>query len=328
MMRMTTMKKLVDTLNENHESPIANEIASYWGYDKGSVKEQRISANAVFRFKKSGEDYFLRFNPPSERTFEYIKAEVDFLNYLSDRNISVARPVKSLSGNFIEKVDTSIDTYYAVVFLALQGKQYNIEKIDKSMFHTWGMALGALHYTSIGYNTKYRPSWKSHLEMISKIIPKEERFTQKELGYITDWVTRLPVNETNYGLIHYDFELDNIFWNGSNISILDFDDCAYYWYIADISIALKDLFKNKVDFDNDNFVSFIEGYQTKIPIDKGVLKDLPSFRRMADLVTYAKLLRAFEGSSPEGDKEWIGLWNKIEFYIDMYRKLFEEYHKQ
>ena len=96
MMKMTTMKKLVDTLNKNYESPIATEIAGYWGYDEGSVREHRISANAVFRFKKSGEDYFLRFIPPSERTFEYIKAEIDLLYFVSDRGISIAEPVGKL----------------------------------------------------------------------------------------------------------------------------------------------------------------------------------------------------------------------------------------
>ncbi|MGB3478147.1 MAG: phosphotransferase [bacterium] len=327
MMKMTTMKKLVDTLNKNYESSIANEIASYWGYDKGSVKEQRISANAVFRFKKSGEDHFLRFNSPSERTFEYIKAEVDFLNYLSDSDISVAKPVKSLSGNYIEKVDTSLDTYYAVVFTALKGKQYDIENLNKSMFHTWGRALGMLHHASIGYETKHRPSWKNHLKVISEILPKEEILVQKELRFVTNKLTKLSMSKMNYGLIHHDFELDNLFWNGNHISILDFDDCDYYWYVADIAFALRDLFVDVVDFNNENYLSFIEGYQTKMSIDKEVLKDLPLFRRMADLVTYAKLLRAFEGSSPEGDEEWVRLWNKIESHIDEHRKHFEEYHR-
>ena len=53
------------------------------------------------------------------------------MNYLSDNNIPVAKPVKSLSGKYIETVNTSIGTYYAVVFTALHGKQFEIEDLDK-----------------------------------------------------------------------------------------------------------------------------------------------------------------------------------------------------
>ena len=208
---MTTMKKLVDTLNEKYESPIATEIAGYWGCDKGSVIEQRISANAVFRFKKSGKDHFLRFNPPSERSFDYIKAEIDFLQFLAAKNIHIARPVRSLANNLIEKIDLSLDTYYGVVFEALTGKQYEIGDLDASQFHAWGKALGTLHHVSTGYKTRYRLSWKEYLEQAAQFIPQDDKYGQQELAFILGWAARLPVNEQNFGLIHYDFELDNIF---------------------------------------------------------------------------------------------------------------------
>ena len=32
----------------------------------------------------------------------------------------------------------------------------------------------------------------------------------------------------------------------NEINILDFDDCSYYWYVADIAFALRDLFEEKI----------------------------------------------------------------------------------
>jgi Ser/Thr protein kinase RdoA (MazF antagonist) len=325
-MRMTTMKTLVDTLDENYKSPIATEIAEYWGCDEGTVREQRISANAVFRFKKSGETYFLRFNVPSERTYEFINAEIDFLHYVSDKNIRIAKPVKSVSGKYIETVKTKLDTCFAVVFKALQGKLYDIKELDASKFRVWGKALGKLHRTAVGYKTEHRGSWDDHCQMMTATIPQEDTYARRELDFISNWAKGLPVDEQNYGLIHYDFELDNIIWNGNDVSILDFDDCAYYWYVLDIAIALRDLFEDEIDFNNQSFRSFMDGYSTEMNVDNRLLKDLPLFRRMNELSIYARLLRSFEGSSPNGDDEWTRLWTKIEFYIDKYRKRFKEYH--
>ena len=327
MMKLTTMIKLVNTINKNWESPIANEIASHWEYNKGTVKEKRASANFVFHFTKSGEDYFLRFNPPGERKFEHIKAEIDFLNYLSDNNIPVAKPVKSLSGKYIETVNTSIGTYYAVVFTALHGKQFEIEDLDKSLFYSWGKSLGELHYASMGYNTKYRLSWKNHIEMVYRILPKEEILAKRELEFITNWVSKLPKNRTNYGLIHFDYELDNLIWKGNDISILDFDDCSFYWFVSDIAFALRDLFDNNVDLDNENFTSFMEGYQTKMSIDKEILKDLSFFLRMHNLITFTKLLRTLEDSNPEEDPKWLlSLRKKLNMVVAKYRKGFATYY--
>ena len=49
----------------------------------------------------------------------------------------------------------------------------------------------------------------------------------------------LPVDRDRYGLIHFDFELDNLYWRDQTIGMLDFDDCAHYWYAADIAFWLK-----------------------------------------------------------------------------------------
>ena len=61
MMKLSTMQKLVATLNENDESLIAELIASHWNHDPGTVHYFRASANFLFLFKHLGQEYVLRF---------------------------------------------------------------------------------------------------------------------------------------------------------------------------------------------------------------------------------------------------------------------------
>jgi len=63
------------------------------------------------------------------------------------------------------------------------------------------------------------------------------------MGAITTWAELLDRTRDNFGLIHFDFELDNLCWEDALIQMLDFDDCAYHWYAADITYALRDLFQ-------------------------------------------------------------------------------------
>ena len=53
--------------------------------------------------------------------------------------------------------------------------------------------------------------------------------------------------------------------------MIDFDDCATYWFVADIAFALRDLFgdsASQVDFQNAMLLRFIEGYRSARSIDQ------------------------------------------------------------
>jgi len=49
----------------------------------------------------------------------------------------------------------------------------------------------------------------------------------------------------SYGLVHCDVNPTNFYVNDGQITLFDFDDCAYNWFINDIAVALpmySDLF--------------------------------------------------------------------------------------
>jgi len=149
-----------------------------------------------------------------------------------------------------------------------------------------------------------RPTWKDHLTTARSYLAKDEPDVLAACDHITSFVATLPVTETNYGLIHGDFELDNLFWQGDTLAMLDFDECAYYWYIADVAFALRDLFEAGVDLSNPSFRAFIRGYSEHHPLDEELISHLPTWMRLVNLITYAKLVRAIDLANDQDYPEW------------------------
>ncbi len=127
------------------------------------------------------------------------------------------------------------------------------------------------------------------------------------------------MHRDSFGLIHFDFELDNLRWRDHTIGILDFDDCAHYWYAADIAFALGDLFDGGGDLSSGAFREFVRGYTAHFPLDEGMLAHIPLFRRMAALVRHARIIRAMDLPDDQEYPEWLqALRRKLAHRIKSY----------
>lgn len=328
MMKLSTMKKVVDTVDEEWRSKFAERILDLWGYDNGFAYYYRGSANFIFVFRREGKRYFLRFNESSERDLKTIETELGILQYLHKNQVRVALPVVSKEGRLIETVESPLGIYYAVVFEALEGEHQEFEKLFTEQYVTWGSALGKLHKTFKGMPEDYRKgrhSWKDHLDTVRESLPEKEEAALAELEQIRVWAECLNETPENFGLIHYDFELDNLMIGNSQVSILDFDDCASYWYVADIAYALRDLFEDRIDLENPLFQAFLTGYSSETEVDTELLEQLPMFMRMHNLVTFAKLIRSVDVPESPEHPEWLsGLRSKLVDKINTYRDAFKE----
>lgn len=326
MMKLSTMKKVLKTVDSEWRSPLAEQILSRWGYDQGSVFYLRASANFIFIFKKDGRTYYLRFNESCEREHHAIEAEINIILYLGNNSLNVAQPVKSLNEKYLEVVETGIGTYYAVVFEALEGDQYEIEEITTEQNYLWGKSLGKLHKCLKNIPEQYyvyRSDWKDHLLKVKETLPSHETAAHRELERISKWADSLKVTKENFGLIHYDFELDNVVFNNYLIGMLDFDDCSSYWYVADIIYALRDV--GDFSMNSPIVIKFIEGYKTETTIDIDLLKESSGYERLHKLVSFAKLIRTVDIEESQENPEWLtNLRKKLCHKINEYRLSFEE----
>ncbi|WP_430022355.1 phosphotransferase [Paenibacillus sp. MABNR03] len=63
----------------------------------------------------------------------------------------------------------------------------------------------------------------------------------------------LPVNADNFGLIHGDINVGNFTIDeDGGITLFDFDECQYSWYVEDIAIQLYTCYMYSVKIRNSN----------------------------------------------------------------------------
>jgi len=323
MMKLSTMLKVDSTVDALWQSRIAEQILVRWEHDQGSAQFFRSSTNFVYVFRKYGERYFLRIADSAERTGAAIEAEMALLCWLANKGMTVTTPIASKNGRCVETVETDLGTFHAVVFAGLQGSQVAFEELSTAQFEVWGATLGKLHAMTHLYQDprlSARSTWRDHLTQVGIYLPKDEPVVQAEFDHLTSFVSALPVTATNYGLIHGDFELDNLFWQNDAIAMLDFDDCSYSWYVADIAFALRDLFETGVDLSNPSFHAFIRGYSKHYSLDEELLSHLPIFMRLVNLIMYAKLVRAMDLAKDQDYPEWCtSLLLKLENRMQNYK---------
>jgi len=323
MMKLSTMYAVDSAVDANGKSLVVKPILKHWKHDRESIQFFRASANFVYTFYSEGKRYFLRFASTSERTREAIEAEIDILQWVAGVGMTVATPIPSIGGNFVETVDTDLGTFHAVVFAELKGSQLDIRNLADPQFREWGAALGKLHaamqsYTGPGIFA--RKAWKDHLASVRASLPESESVVCSEFEQLVSLLNVLPVTHATYGLVHFDFELDNLYWRDQAIGIGDFDDCSYAWYIADIAFALRDLFSDDIDLDKRSFREFIYGYSIHFPLDEELLSHLPTFLRMTKIFTYSRLVRAMDVPDHPDNPEWLrSLCLKLENWINAYR---------
>lgn len=329
MMKLSLMNEVVATVNEQWESELADELLTHWQHDAERAKFWRASANFIFHFKNAGQAYVLRFNHADERTTLAIQAEIDYINMLADKGIRVARPVRSVAGNFIESIATDHGIFHTVAFEVLPGKQLDLDQLTPDQLVRWGQALGELHNASAHYTIARRPTWEDQLTWVAEILPADEEIVRQTLVQLRRELGLLAINEDNFGLIHFDFELDNVIWDEDQPGIIDFDDSAYYWFVADVVLALGDLFgdsADKVDLQHETFLHFIKGYRSARPLGQEELKLIPLFLRLDNLITFAKLHHALTPTDPDGELPWmVDLRSKLAAKMQFYRDEFSKY---
>ncbi len=323
MMRLSTIWSVDRTIDATGRSPVAEKIAARWAHDPASVRFFRSSANFLYIFRHDGKRRFLRFAHSSERRRESIEAEIALVDWLAGEGLAVVRPVRSRHGRFVESVATGLGTFHAVVFDALDGSQFEIDELDDIGFRAWGAALGQLHATTRDYpetNPGVRNTMHDHLAQTRLALPADTPAVRKEAHRLATALDALPVDRGSYGLIHFDFEPDNLVWEGRTVQMLDFDDCSRAWYAADIAFALRDRFDAGATLDDPGIRAFLDGYAARAPLTSEQIAQIPLFSRLARLIQYARMARALDVAKVPDQPDWLStLIDRLNDRMDRYQ---------
>lgn len=113
------------------------------------------------------------------------------------------------------------------------------------------------------------------------LTPGERALLECAQGAAVDAVVRAPRTPGDWGLIHADLRPSNIMIDGDRLTVIDFDDCGYSWYLYDFASALS--FMEHVDDAPTMAQEWFEGYVQVRPLtrdDERVACSLSMIRRL------------------------------------------------
>ncbi len=310
-------------LFENYD--LAKEALKHWAHDDHSLDEAlsrfRISANAIYPFYHNNGIYFLRLAPTEEKLERNLIGELEFIQYLRKNNYPVMEPVASLSGKYLLRLNTQWGNYYACVYKGVDGVQIkNTDYSDNIMF-IYGKTLGRLHSLSSQYTPATKKwAYTDVLDWIERVLLEYHApdSMRSKLDAVKDNLLYLPQSNNCYGLVHYDFEPDNVFYDTvkKHCNVIDFDDGMYHWYAVDIEQVFGELSEalNHKELKRAK-IEFIRGYKEEHAITQDDLTTLPIMRQFIDLFSYARLIRCV-AETFDNEPDWlIGLRVKLNSHI-------------
>jgi Ser/Thr protein kinase RdoA (MazF antagonist) len=281
---------------------LAEMILKNWNYDEGSLdmfKYYRISSNAIYPFKCEGKTQLLRFAPKTEMLKSNILAELDFISYLHANGYGALETVLSKNSEELVEVQTPWGEYFASVFKRVSGVPINNTDFSDAILFSYGKALGKLHHLSSQYTPSKTKRWSyiDVLDWIQDVLVSfpEEIAAWMETNLLRDYFASTPATKSNFGLVHYDFEYDNVFYDeeSKSCNVIDFDDAMYHWYAMDIEKAIDSL-QDYIPAETFNHKKqcFMDGYLTEYDVSYDLEDLLPACRRFANLYGYVRILRS------------------------------------
>lgn len=293
---------------------LAKEALKNWTHDTDTLDEMlarfRISSNAIYPFLQEGKLCFLRLAPIEEKQEQNVFGEIEFINYLLLHNYPALEPLKAISGEDCLKLSTPWGEYYAAAFKGVRGVQIENTGMSNEIMYAYGNALGRLHALS----AEFVPTTKkwTHLEALDWIADTLSTYHAPNavvlaLSALREELRLPPMQEDTYGLVHYDFEPDNVFYNQETkaCAVIDFDDGMYHWYALDIEQVFGSL-SDELSGDALEAAQneFIKGYQEEHSYSEEMRSALPLMHRFIQLYGYARLIRCV-AERFDNEPEWL-----------------------
>jgi Ser/Thr protein kinase RdoA (MazF antagonist) len=279
--------------------------ATHWSAT-GKIELLDNVANFVYQFQSGNQWKILRITHCSHRSEDDIIAELDWVNFLHDHGVPVARPYPSTNQRFTETFQVQDSYFTAVAFEFALGQL--IESADPGqwnpdLFKSLGRIMGRMHKATKEYNPQHLNQKRLHwyeddlIRNAATYLPIDQQQAAQELAEIVEQFNQLDASIDHYGLVHSDVNPTNFHVDNGKITLFDFDDCAYNWFINDIAVAMplySSMF-SKPDWEThlcEYIVCFMRGYEKENHLDDKWLNLLPICMRLQNLITLVAMHQA------------------------------------
>mgnify|MGYP001425902673 CR=1 FL=1 len=262
----------------------------------------RRSFNDHYLIQTNDDRYILRVylnNKYYINSISDFSFELDLLDFIASKNIPVSHPIRNKEKQFTTKFFYNNETRLITLFTFAEGVPINTT-LEKNLAMRFGEIIADLHKKFNEFKSEHQ-RYKIDIDyLISEPIKMLQVYSNKHglenlnffepyIKYLYSQLRELPVNNEAYGIIHDDLNPSNIHIdNSGNITVFDFDHCAYGWRIHDLAVI-------KLCYDKNTYEAILEGYINKKDISEtevqliGLYAETLIIRKFKDVLSMLKI---------------------------------------
>ena len=190
----------------------------------------------IFRVYLNGKYYV-----DSPKAYQF---ELDLIDYLHKQTIPVAYPIPLNNGELLGWTSTALGERATALFPFALGGEVAGESLTIEQSIELGKTVAALHVASNSFSSnheRYHLNLKYLVDEPLRLLEKDNSEQAQELlaslppiTELVDAVNNLSIDNDEYGIIHGDLHNGNMHFHENQVTLFDFDHCAYGWRAYDL----------------------------------------------------------------------------------------------
>lgn len=280
-------KRVLDELAKG-----ARTLLPRWGFgEDAALRLLNVSENATFRVDSPGRDpMILRVHRPGYHTRDEIASELDWIAALRDGGV-VRTPafLPTTDGAAILAFDQGAEHRHVVAFAFAPGVEPKPGDDLVPGFRSLGALSARLHgqvklwprpagfarkhwtFQTIAGKAAHWGPWQNAMGLTPAGHAVLDRLAAALEARLAGW----GMGADRYGLIHADLRLANLLVDGDELTVIDFDDCGFGWFLFDFAAAVS--FIEDDPALPDLMAAWAEGYRQVAALSAEDEAMLPTF---------------------------------------------------
>lgn len=184
----------------------------------------------------------------------------------SVQSFITGKTIKELQGDGVHDELEKVGEIAAKLHCLEENRPHSMEKFKR---FTWDIE------DTLSENARW-----GHFLLFDGLDEEDKKLFCLAAEKIKKKLTAYGRNVHNYGLIHADLHSENLLVDKDIISLIDFDDCGYGWYLYDLASAVS-----QQSYGLDEMTeAYLKGYQKIRKLREADLKEIDTFILLRRLV--------------------------------------------